>query len=235
MNVILALLDASPTAAAVARNAEALGRLLDLDVERVEAIGPDPERSLMATISDRHGAYAVLASRSSPPKPDVAGHVAQTILTGSAIPLVVIPPVGRDLPDHAPRLLLPLDGNHSTDVAVLDVADDLIGAGATVSGLHVFDSSTVPPFVGSAQEIAILAEEFFANHMPHHTVSCELRIGEPGPEILSHAEVLDVDAIIIAWSQDLSEGRGKTLRQLLRATTVPLILVPVQEPSEFQP
>lgn len=57
----------------------------------------------------------------------------------------------------------------------------------------------------------------------------------PGPEILGHDQALDVDAIVIGWSQDPFGGRATTLWQLLRATTVPLILVPVRVPLGLQP
>jgi nucleotide-binding universal stress UspA family protein len=227
MKTILALIDDSPTSPAVMRNATVLGQLLDLQVQPIRAAGPDPADRLLAALTRSDVAFAVLGSRSVQAKPEAAGHIAQAVLTASPVPLVVIPPTGVDLPTDGLRILVPLDGDPDTDAAVVDVANTFVGSGAVVSGVHVFDSTSLPPFIESAEDVAVLAEQFFADHLPHHEVTTELRIGQPGTEILGMVESAGIDAVLIAWRQELTPGKADTVQHLLRHGAIPLILVPI--------
>lgn len=232
MKKILALIDNSPASPAVLRNAATLGRLLDLEVVTIEEAEPEPAERLLRALSSDTTAYAVLASRSLRAKPQAAGHVARAVLTKSPIPLVVIPPGGADLRVDGLRILVPLDGDPETDAAVVEIANRFVDAGCAVSGIHVFDSTSLPPFIGSSEDINVLAEQFFAEHLPHHVVTSELRIGQPGPEILRMVESDGIDAVLIAWRQELAPGRADTVQQLLRQGSLPLILIPIPARNE---
>jgi hypothetical protein len=93
--------------------------------------------------------------------------------------------------------------------------------------LHVFDSTSIPPFIDSSEDLDILAAEFVLRHLPEHSAKCVLRIGDPGPHIIEVAGTEQLDGIIVAWRQDLSAGRAEVVRHLIRETHVPLVFVPI--------
>lgn len=244
MTRIVACLDRSPSDAPVLRTADALARLLGVTVDAVNVSRPDdvsvadrPERSrvlsgdpasvLLDELRSDDVVLGVIGSRSVRAKPAVAGHVAMELLASSPVPLAVVAPGGTSLPADHPQILIPLDGADATTEAVAPLANALASGGAGVVFLHVFDSASVPPFVSSADDLEILAEEFLDRHLPERTEPCELRLGEPGDHIGDVADAHDADAIMVAWRQDLSPGRADVIRHLVRRDLRPLIIVPI--------
>lgn len=245
MTRILACLDRSPCDAPVLRTADALAGLLGATVDAVTvdrpgeapmADAPDRARVLSgepaAVLLDELGAadvvLGVIGSRSVRAKPAVAGHVALELLASSPVPLAVVAPGGASLPAGHPRILIPLDGATATTEAVAPLANRLASGGAGVVFLHVYDAGSLPPFVSSADDLAILAEEFLDRHLPERTEPCELRLGEPGRHIGDVADTHGADAIMVAWRQDLSPGRAEVIRHLVRQDLRPLIVVPIR-------
>jgi len=244
MTRIVACLDRSPCDAAVLRTADALAGLLGATVDAVNvsrpddaAVGDRPDRArvlsgdpaqvLLAELGSEDVALGVIGSRSVRAKSAVAGHVAMELLASSPVPLAVVAPGGASLPADRPQILIPLDGAVATTEAVAPLANALASAGAGVVFLHVFDSGSLPPFVSSADDLAILAEEFLDRHLPERTEPCELRLGEPGEHIGDVADAHGADAIMVAWRQDLSPGRAEVIRHLVRRDLRPLIVVPI--------
>ena len=246
MNRIVACLDGSTCDAAVERTADALASLLRATVdavnvsrpgdattierpERARVLSGDPASVLLDELRADDVVLGVIGSRSVRAKPAMAGHVAMELLASSPVPLAVVAPGGASMPADHPEILIPLDGAVETTDAVAPLANALASGGAGVVFLHVFDSGSVPPFVSSADDLAILAEEFLDRHLPERTEPCELRLGEPGDHIADVADARDADAIMVAWRQDLSPGRAEVIRHLVRRDRRPLIVVPIPQ------
>lgn len=240
MSRILAFVDRSPVAAAVQQAAASMSHLLggtvdlvevqpeadgieeDRNIRRLEGV---PEEALLDELSSEDVRLAVLASRSISAKPEVAGHVALALLQSAPVPLLVLPPGSSGLPAVEPRVLVPLDGDSETDAALLQMAHALADSSAVVHVLHVYDSSSLPPFLESSEDIEVLAREFMAEHVARDVGTCELRIGDAASQILDVAGQREIDLILIAWGQDLAGGRAAVVRRLLR-NGAPLLLVP---------
>lgn len=252
MSRVVCFVDESASTSTVATSARALARLLELRLDVIHVCGDDragsnaPKRlrqygleldsrvivgepiSVMLREMDADDSvFAVLGSRSIVSKPQPAGHIAMALLAKATIPLLVIPPGASPFPDRPPRLLLPLDGDEKTSVAVEPVARLLNDAGGAIVSLHVFDSSTVPRFIESSQDVVILAREFRERHTHGYSRECELRIGDPAQAIMDVADARDCDGIIVAWRQDLSAGHAQVVLELLRKAGRPLIFAPL--------
>jgi len=243
MRRVLGFVDDSPCTTSVISTAESLGRLLNADVDLISVEEPGhgpPERThgvrmvtgdaaevLAVELAAHDVAFAVMGSRSTHTKSEPLGHVTNALLQSSPVPLAIVPPSGESLPQQ-PRLLVPLDGTGETTTAVRDVAERLTEAGANIVGLHVYDSSSVPPFVDSLRNLETIAEEFAERHLPGRTERCELRIGDPGLHIIELAQLDEIDGIILAWHQRLSAGRAEVLRYVLRQLSVPILIIPIK-------
>lgn len=255
MRRVLACVDASPSARAVAETAEALGELLRaaVDIVTVNEAGivPDtllqdrgPESipvraltgevvpALLAELSSDEVIVAVVGARAVAAKTEVLGHIARKLLERSAVPLVVVPPTAV-VPSKRPSVLVPLDGAVATDRAIVDMVGRLADFGVDLLVVHVLDATTMPRVIDTADDIRVLANEFGLRHIPTAR-HIELRLGDPAGEILDvihriEAEGAGVDAALIGWRQDLSPGRADVVRRLLREAAVPLIMVPIVE------
>lgn len=233
MTRVLALIDESPSASRVLQTAELLADLLGAEIAPTTIVGPDgtpstePEEDLLRQLADDDVVFGVLGSRTLAAKPEPLGHVAAGVLARSPVPLALVPPVGRMLKATGLRLLIPLDGTSETDAALFPLAGRLHDAGVGLVILHVYSSQTVPPFIESSHDVETLSTEFMIRHALGLSTDCELRVGDPGREILDRAAADDIDGVILAWRQDLSPGRAEVIRRLLREVQVPLLIIPV--------
>ena len=140
----------------------------------------------------------------------------------------------------AKRILVPLDGSESAEVAATLAADLARGSGGGVRLLQVYPvpehrvSSTGRVVAYADQEMERLSaegrdylESVEAQLAPVPTETV-VRFGEPEQEILVEAEAFDADMIVVpaarrGWLQRLT---GSELGQkLLHASPVPVVLV----------
>jgi hypothetical protein len=93
--------------------------------------------------------------------------------------------------------------------------------------LHVFTEVTLPTMLDRHyRDLEILGKEFLIRHHPQAT-HIELR---PGPVAERVAEVSaehGADLIVLSWSQDTTPGRALVIREVLGASTLPVMLLPV--------
>lgn len=147
------------------------------------------------------------------------------VITQIAKPVVVVPRSSRRTMRRISRVLLPLDGTHTSAASVADLAQRAVDAGATVIATHVFDAGTVPAFWDQAAHSGKeWTREFALRHLPD-AVTLDLRSGRPADEVLAQAEQDGVDLIIIGWGQNLSAGRAETVRHALTNGQAPVLLV----------
>jgi hypothetical protein len=142
-----------------------------------------------------------------------------------ARPLLVVP--DRASPEAGPprRVLTPLDGVPETAAGVATMAGRLVSCGAEVAAVHVFEPATVPAFWDqAAHSHRSWTAEFLRRNLPAAR-DLGLRRGDPAAEVLAEVAAADIDALLLGWSQDLSEGRARIVREALTQGTVPVLLV----------
>ncbi len=185
-----------------------------------------PEDVLPEELEKSDVLVGVLGTRTLRSHPELLGHIAGALVTATSTPLVLVPPGTRPLVAEHPVFLVPLDGDPRTSDSVGTLTALLSADGGEHITLHVFDSTTVPMFAPSRHGSQIIADEFAALHASGTSWRAEARIGTPAQHILEVARQHDVDAIVLAWSQNLEPGRAETLRRVIGETDVPVILSP---------
>lgn len=249
MNRILAMVDESPLAPQVLTTAAALARLLHCEVDAVTAVPDeserprgvppatadrpgettrvlrgDPEAALVSELAEPDVIVGVLGTRTMRAHPQFLGHVAHAVVTRTSTPLVLVPPGSRPLTAEHPVFLVPLDGTQRTSDSANPIAAMLTAEAGENITLHVFDSTTVPMFAPSRHGSQLLAEEFMARHASGTAQRAEARIGPPAQHILEVARQHHVDAILLAWSQNLEAGRAEVIRRVIAEADVPVVL-----------
>lgn len=247
----LVAVDASAVAGTVLRRARALARILDASIDvvhvgetdeadgiamaagedvRIRVLDGDVVEALVdATRSDDVG-WAALGCRGREGGATPAGHVAVELLRHTTRPILAVPPIDEHDPG-APfeRALVPLDGTPETARAVEEVLRGLLQGGMEVIVAHVFDVDHVPAFLDQPQYgLETWAHEFLERHdtSDHRLV---LRAGPTGRQLRDAAEAEGADLVVLAWKQDLSEGRAAVIRDLLGESRVPMLLVPYRD------
>jgi nucleotide-binding universal stress UspA family protein len=157
-----------------------------------------------------------------------AGHVALELAVSLPKPLVVVPP---DAPTtgRLRRILIPLNGQRTTAVALAETLMLASRHELELVVLHVHDESSIPLFSDQRQhEIECWTEEFLRRHCPYpEHVGLEVRIGVPGETVLHVADETSSDMIALGWSQDLTPGHAAVVREVLERSRIPVLLVPV--------
>jgi hypothetical protein len=89
--------------------------------------------------------------------------------------------------------------------------------------LHAFTEATVPAMLDRpGYDIEILGQEFRDRHCPYST-RVEFCVGPVAKRV---AEVSrDLDLVVLSWSQDSSPERAHTIREVLDASAVPVLLL----------
>jgi Universal stress protein family len=248
MPIVLAALDASPTATGVLRTAVAVGELLDAPVTAIHvregsidvpaAVAAEQrvplrilelpvEAALLAAISDPNACAGVFGARLAPAAVPPIGHIALRVLERTTKPIVVVPP-GSTTGRRLRRLLVPLEGTEASARAVTESLTPLLRAGVELVALHVFTPATVPRGLDRpARDLSCLGDEFVARFLPEAA-----RIGlRTGPVVARVAEAvaeIDADLIVLSWGQDTSPGRARVIWDVLGSATVPVLLLPVR-------
>lgn len=247
---VIAAIDNSAAARPVLGAAGALARLFEASVEALhvredgdevaraeaEAAGvplrtePDPPVDTIVE-AGRAGDVAamVLGVRGTPGGKRPAGHTALEVITSLGKPVAVVPPVASVA--SAPfRVVVPLDATAGTAAAVRIAIEAACRADLEVVVAHVFDEAHLPMFDEQPQhETEAWVREFLTRYCPgaKDRARVEIRVGAPEREILSVIEDAGGDLVAVGWSQDLSPGRASVVRELLRWSEVPVLLLPV--------
>lgn len=249
MSIVLAAIDDSAAAAPVLDAARAIGGALHASVQAfhvdeegqatatgladragvpVRVVRGDPLAEILEAASDPAVSIVVVGARDQIAGPRPVGHIARAAIERTGKAVLVVPP---DAPtDSAPalrRVLVPLEGAQDTAEAVAAPLRRLSQAGVEILALHVFDAEHVPRFWDQpAHAEQGFASEFRARWCEEPTTPLRLRTGSPPGTVLDVAAAEDVDLIALAWSQDLSAGRGAVVRAALTDAHVPVLLLP---------
>jgi nucleotide-binding universal stress UspA family protein len=255
MRKVLAAIDNSPAAGPVLAAAGAVAQLFDAWLEAVHVcqnghavashqadaaglalttVEGSAVESLAAAARAEDVAALVLGTRGTPGGRPV-GRTALEVIGSISKPVVVVPPSAVPRP-RIGRVLLPLQGTPETTMAPAAALHLAADADVEVVVLHVLDEQSLPRFTDQPQhETHAWATEFLARYCPHglRSVRLELRVGRPEEEILRVAEDTGADLIALGWNQQHAPGRATVVRTVLERGALPLLLIPVVQPSFY--
>jgi len=249
MSIVLAALDTTAAARTVLDTALGIGQLTGSNVEAVHVRlgqldsietpellaarskvpfrlleGP-VEPALLDALSATEVLVAIIGARATPGGRRPVGHTARHILEHTDKPVVIVPP-DAIAPNSFRRILVPLEGTEASSQPVLERLLPLLVADVELVVLHVFTDVTLPTMLDHPmRDLQLLGREFLTRHFPQAT-DIELR---PGPVAVQVAEVAGehgTDLVVMSWSQDSSAGRARVVREVLGASSVPVLLLP---------
>lgn len=252
---ILAALDDSPTAQPVLDLACRMGALLDDNVEAVHvqedgtvrhaaAIAEaarvtlyvrrgDVAEALRTEVESRGATVLVLGARGAAAGASPAGHIALETMQSLDCTTVVVPPGALDRPLRRVLVAVEGDGESQGLRGIFDYLGEL--ASPEVVALHVIEPSALPPFADSPVLEADAFKREFGIRAAGTAVAdptrvrFETRVGD-APEALGEAvRELDADLVVLAWHRDLSGGHGRMVREMLAATGIPIVLIPLEQ------
>ncbi len=250
MSVVLAALDATPSAKVVLETAIQIGRLTGTDVtsihvrrnalESVDTLKSLAARAMVPfrvlegsvkpTLLEALGApdviVAVIGARATSGGRRPIGRTAAHIIEHLDKPVVLVPPEVA-APISIRRILVPLEGAEASSRPVREQLRPLLVAGAELIVLHVFTEATLPTMLDRPfRDLEILGKEFLMRHHSRAT-HIELRLGPVAERVAEVSAEHGADLIVLSWSQDSSAGRAQVVREVLRASTLPVMLLPV--------
>jgi nucleotide-binding universal stress UspA family protein len=250
MSIVLAALDTTPAARAVLETAIQIGLLTGTDVaavhvrksplESVETLellvaqAKVPFRvleglvkpALLDALNTPEVIAAVIGARAASGGQRPVGRTAAHIIEHLDKPVVLVhPEVGA--PISIRRILVPLEGAEASSRPVREQLRPLLVAEVELIVLHVFTEATLPTMLDRPfRDLEILGKEFLLRHHPHAT-HIELRLGPVAERVAEVSAEHGADLIVLSWSQDSSAGRAQVVREVLGASTLPVMLLPV--------
>jgi hypothetical protein len=246
---VLACLDPGPAARAVVETARGIGTLMGAAVEAVYAgrqasetlrtlaahhdvplrvLPPPTEAALLGAVASPGVVAAVVGARATPGGRRPTGRTALVVMEGTSKATVVVPPeaVGA-APRPFRRLLVPLEGSEESSRPIAECLCPLIVTQVELVVLHVFTPETTPRVLDRPErDLEMLGDEFLTRHCPYAT-RIEWRTGPVGASVTEAYDRDDADLVVLSWSQDSSVGHAKVVRDVLTASTIPVLLLPV--------
>ena len=251
MSTVLAAVDDSVAAAPVLTAATAIAPLLGSSVEAVhvgegggrtacecaeragvpfKAVPGEPVEEIAHLARD--GVTAVVIGARDQTAGQV-GHVALELAERLTRPLLVVPPAWAPS-DRVSRVLVALEGQPGRARPLRSAVEVVAGADLDLTVVHVGDQDSVPAFSDSrAHEVGEFAQEYLARYWPlAPKVRLALPIGAVADEVLAVADDVRPDVLVAGWPQGAGPGHGHVVRELLRRTSWPLLLVAVSGPED---
>ena len=250
---VLAAIDHSAATGPVLTTACAMGRLLATAVTAIHvredgiaevsaaaaraavglviAPGPVAEALLEAGRADDVTAM-VVGARAAAGGAEPAGHIALQLLTALNKPVVVVSPAA-DVASRIDRILVPLEGTRESAGALQEVLDAARRRGTEVILLHVHDPRALPAFEEQPHhELEAWSREFVARWSTAGPPrpALEVRVGAAGEQVVEAAAQLGIGLVALGWSRRLDAGRAQVVREALRSSPVPILLMPTPGP-----
>ncbi len=250
MSIVLAALDTTAAARPVLETAVRMGRLIGAGVEalHVRAVplepidtpaslaqsGEIPFRvlegeigpTLLAAVEAPEVRLLVIGARATPGGRRPIGRTARHILEHVCKPVVVVPPEVMS-PHEIHHILIPLEGTYASSRPVLEELAPLLPADVEIRVLHGFTEATLPAMLDRPEyDLDILGQEFLRRHFPH-PAHVDLRSGSAPELVVESAREHRTDLIVLSWSQDSSPGKARVIQEVLSASSVPVLLLPM--------
>ena len=253
MAIVLAALNAGAFTGGIFETAARFRELTGADVEAVSVLansdepidstaanGDVPLRvlegpvapSLLAALGAPGVIAAVIGARATPGGRRPVGRTAHQVLAHAHKPVVVVPPEVIS-PGPFRRLLIPLEATEESSRAVLERLCPLLVDPVELVVYHAFTDATVPAMLDRpGYDLEILGKEFLTRHCPYST-RVEFCVGPVAKRMAEAAR--EDDLVVLSWSQDSSPGRALTVREVLDASVVPVLLLPAAQPDAPAP
>lgn len=248
--VVLAALDATTAARPTLETSVRFAELTAAGVEAVHA-GPEQpatlgiltqragvtlrllpgpvEEEILKEISRPDVVAAVIGARGSPAGPRPAGHTAEQLLIRASKPIVVVAPEAL-ASGPIRKLLIPLEGEKASSEPILKALVPLLAVDVELIVLHVFTPATLPRMLDRPRrDMALLGGEFIAKHCPPAT-RIELRTGPVAASVAEVSREQSVDLVVLSWSQHSSPTHARVVREVVGASPVPILLLPLGHP-----
>ena len=245
----LAAIDTSGSAPGVLETARILAALLATEVEAVHVYErgdqsanamastagvslrtslEDPTAGVLKALGDDDVGMAVIGTGGAGAGRSAVGHVARRVMTSTSKPIVLVPPDSVGLDSTGPvKVIVPLDGAPATAGGLRAVLDRLAEHDMEIVAMHVFNATHAPQYWDHFYyDFPAWHERFRHDNCGSPSVRLEVGRGSVVAEVLRLAEVEGAGLIAVAWSQDLTPGHAAVVTELLRSTTVPVLLVP---------
>jgi nucleotide-binding universal stress UspA family protein len=250
MTIVLAGLDTSTAARPVLETALRIGELAGADVEVVH-VQDDPLDSfeVAKSLAEKSGvSFRLWTGRVGPAlltaldAPEVIAAVigvrsksiarrpisktVRHVLEHAHKPVVVVPPEVV-APGSIHRILLPLEGTEPSSRSVRERLSPLLVADVELIVLHVFTEDTVPAMLDRpSYGLETWGREFLNLHLPR-AASIELRRGPVATRVAEVSREHGADLIVLSWSQSSSAEQARVVREVLDASELPVLLLPV--------
>jgi len=197
----------------------------------VIGLGPEPGpwEGVVTALSE---ALGLEPAREAGPAPPGDPELVERVLERAAAvpgPVLILPPArpAEGEPRTArtlERVLAPFDSEEVSE-ALRPVLDRLQEAGVQVAQLLVMTADTLPPmWDGVGHHAAAWHAELRRRHQVGEA-SVEVTAGVPATTVVARAG--DADLVVLCWGRPARAGGARTLRAVLAAIDVPLLLVPV--------
>lgn len=121
------------------------------------------------------------------------------------------------------RVLAPFDATDEVSSSIVPVLQRLQDAGVDVAQLHVTSSASVPGmWEGSGHHALAWHAELRRRHQVG-SATVEVTGGAPGVAVA--ARTAEADLVLLCWTRSVTSGRSQTVRAVLRAVNVPVMLL----------
>lgn len=190
-----------------------------------------PETVLTALAETQGAVMTVLGARQAARRPGArrGGGTAMAVARRATFPLLLVPPAAASWSGPG-RVLSALDGTGRTALAAASALSGLTSPQTLVVPLHVADGpDPATVWNGQARHLNGWAAETGASGSGE---AHERLLTRPlGRHVLKRAEETQSDLVVLVWSRHTRGPYGAAVLDVLSATRVPVLLVPVLTPS----
>jgi nucleotide-binding universal stress UspA family protein len=190
-----------------------------------------PETVLTALAETPGAVMTVLGVRQAPRRPGArrGGGTAMAVARRATFPLLLVPPAADGWGGPG-RVLSALDGTGLTALAAASALSGITGPHTVALPLHVADGpDPATAWAGQSRDLSgWTAETGSAGTEGAHQ---RLRTRPLGRHVLDQADETASDLVVLVWSRHTRGPYGAAVLDVLSATRVPVLLVPVLSPS----
>jgi len=218
----------------------------ELEGLEVVAVDGDPVEALTALVREASVDAVAFGLRCSctPGETSGMGHVAEALLNGHVVPVLLVRPGMRKVAGLK-RLYVPLEGSPSVSAAMRAADDALCARGREIVMLHVVTGGETPEEIGSLPAPRIVDQEHYEwsawqDEFTMRFSTCPeggrhrvaVRVGDPAVIIAEEAEKNGAELIVLSWNGSFESGHGAVIKSLIDTAPCPLLLVPSDPPQE---
>lgn len=188
----------------------------------------DPTCGILKALGDEEVLMAVIGTGGARAGRSSVGHVAGRVMTSTCKPVVLVPPDSEGLHSTDPvKVIVPLDGAPATAKGLRAVLGRFAAHGMEIVATHVFNATNAPQYWDHFYyDFPAWHERFRLDNCGSASARIEVGRGSVAAEVLRLVEAERAGLIAVAWSQDLAPGHAPVVTELLRSTSVPVLLVP---------